>query len=444
MTKTLQKKFVRTAMIAVTLLIVLMIGAINLLNAWSVWNGAANMAQMLAMSGGVPRHFDEEERGEYGDEDRLGRKGRDGFSMDSAMAERFFLVRFNEDGEIERTDIGQIYSVTADEAREYAQSVYGGDRETGYRDGFLYVIRKVPQEDHFDPFAGAAYAEYGEEENEEEQDTVVVFLDITGRISDMVSVLGISAAIAAGAWVLMLLFVIMLSRRAIAPIAANIERQKQFVTNAGHELKTPLAIILANTDALELYTGESKWTRNIRTQTQRLSGLMQNLLTLSRMDEIGYELAVAPVDLTSLVREKIQEFSQPAGAKGIAVVQELEEVTVQGHRDTLAQLAAILMDNAVKYTPEGGTICVKVCRSEGKGLLIQRNTVRREEAEEDPERLFDRFYRQDKARTQKKGGYGIGLSAARAIAEANRGSISAAYAMYEEEYNIVFTVQLVI
>ena len=249
----------------------------------------------------------------------------------------------------------------------------------------------------------------------------------------------ISLIIAAAAWVLMFIFVSALSQRAIAPIAENIVRQKQFVTNAGHELKTPLAIIMTNTEALELFNGESKWTRNIKAQTKRLSVLMQNLLTLSKIDEADLKLPMQDFDLGELIKESTAPFEEPALEKKIGFVVEAPEIAVNANRDTMGQLIGILMDNAVKYTPEGGEIRVTAFTDGKYAVLRQTNTIDPDDVEENPERLFDRFYRRDEARTQKKGGYGIGLSAARAIATANKAQISISYNGQE---SIVFDVKM--
>ena len=236
-----------------------------------------------------------------------------------------------------------------------------------------------------------------------------------------------------------------LAARAIAPTALSIERQKQFVTNAGHELKTPLAIIQANTDALELYNGESKWTRNIRAQTVRLNGLMQNLLTLSRMDEDSLKLEKEVFAVDPLIQEVWDNFAEPAAGRKISVrimPDDSGEQSVCANRESLAQLLSILFDNAVKYTPRGGEIEVRTCAEAEEVRIIQSNTLSAEGKTavipEDADRLFERFYRADSDRSRKKGGYGIGLSAARAIAGANGGKISAS----AENGRIVFTLTL--
>ena len=446
MIKTLQYKFVKTAMTAITLLLLVVIIAISALYTVSVYSGAKTMIEMLADSAGRPGPWDEGDlpvgeelseemmeeimeelrEEETSDSERYpGKKhgllrGENRISPDNAMAARFFLVKFTEDGEVEKTDTSRIYSVTAQEAEEMATLVLKSEKETGVKDRFLYLRR-----------------ESGDDEN----GTTVVFMDISSQISSVTSMLLISLLIFVVSWLLMLLFVILLSKRAIAPIAENIVRQKQFVTNAGHELKTPLAIILANTEALELFAGESKWTRNIKAQTHRLSELMQNLLTLSKMDEAGTDLPLGEFDLGSLIGEAAAPFEEPAREKGLDLEVETPSITVKANRESIGQLIGILLDNAVKYTPEGGKICVTAAVEGKKAILKETNSIDPSDAVEDPEMLFDRFYRKDSARTQKGGGYGIGLSAARAIANANRAEIHAQYLGKEA---IVFITKLMV
>lgn len=238
----------------------------------------------------------------------------------------------------------------------------------------------------------------------------------------LLSMLALSTGGVVLCWLGMLALVMLLSRKAIEPIADNMERQKQFVTNAGHELKTPLAIIQANTDAMELHQGESKWSRNIRTQTVRLSGLMQNLLTLAKMDEGGNLPPARPVDLSLLAQESVQVFQEAAALRGLVLEENVTPgLVLPADREHMTQLLSILLDNAVKYTDSGGQIALTLERA-GAGVCLRvRNAPAR--LPEDVSRLFDRFYRGDPARTQKNGGYGIGLSAAKAIVQAWKGSI---------------------
>ena len=426
MVRTLQIKFVKTAMTAISVLLLAVICAISGIYSFDTYRKEKNTAEMLADSGGIPDFVkmkrDRQEGFEPGPHDMQRPEGTDSgnpffgnkMSPDDVMAVRYFIIRYDTDGGIESADTGSIYSVTDEEAEEYGRQVIAGGRQSGIIGNFMYYL------------------------NENEEGKTVAFVDVSSQISSILSVIVISLIIAAIAWILMFVFVSALSRRAIAPIAENIVRQKQFVTNAGHELKTPLAIIMANTEALELFNGETKWTRNIKSQTRRLNNLMQNLLTLSKMDEADLNLPMQNFDLGELVRESAAPFEEPAREKGLTLSVQTPEITVKANRDSMGQLIGILMDNAVKYTPEGGGISVTAYAEGNSVILREENTVNPDDCEQNPERLFDRFYRRDEARTQKKGGYGIGLSAARAIAAANGAQISAAY----KEQNIVFTVKI--
>ena len=155
--------------------------------------------------------------------------------------------------------------------------------------------------------------------DEEKEEVVLIFLDTSQDLLSSLRVLLLSAALGVLCWILMLLLVILLSKRAIRPFAENMQKQKQFVTNAGHEIKTPLAIILANTDAMELYNGENKWSRNIREQVNRLNGLMKNLLTLARMDEATLQITPTDFSFSALVQENADAFADPFALRRITM-----------------------------------------------------------------------------------------------------------------------------
>ena len=406
MVRTLQVRFVKTAMTAITVLLLVVILAISGINTYRIYADVKALEDMLLDNRGLPDMGMTNPGGP-------GRRNRR-ITPDRAMSVRYFLVQLSEDGTVEKTDTSRIYSVSEEEAQEMAQTVIRSGKESGLTERFLYQTREV------------------------DDGTTVVFMDVSSQISSVLSVIVISFVIAGIGWALMLLLVIALSKKAITPIAENIVRQKQFVTNAGHELKTPLAIIMANTEALELYTGESKWTRNIKAQTQRLNVLMQNLLTLSRMDEPDLKLPMEDFDLGDLLRESAVPFEEPAREKKIQFTVDAAPVTIHANRDSMGQLLGILFDNAVKYTPEGGIITAAIRTENRQVVLEQKNSIDPASAVEDPGRLFERFYRSDSARDRKKGGYGIGLSAARAITQANGAEISA---MYPDQETIVFNVR---
>ena len=260
---------------------------------------------------------------------------------------------------------------------------------------------------------------------------VYAFIDDQEEIGAVLRMVVITAVIGAVCWLIALVLVIRLSGRAIRPIAENMERQKQFVTNAGHEIRTPLAIIRANADVLALHQGENKWIDNIRNQTDRLSALTKNLLTLARADEDGNEgLPASSFDPGVLFRETAESFAHRAETRHVTFTVKAEPgKSFRFSRTGFEQLVSILADNAVTYVDEGGRIEAEEYRKGREAVLIFRNTCGH--MPDHPEQLFDRFYRENQARTQessergRKRGFGIGLSAARAIAEQGGGSITA-------------------
>lgn len=402
MTGTLQKRFVVTSMIAVSALILVMLGTINIVN--YVVNERQTQRTFDKLSENVG-HVPSDNQMNQGQKP-LGDGHPPKFEIfpyggDNALFAQYFLVRFDLEGNICYVDCGKADYVSEEEAKTEAAKVYNSGRSKGRKGYFRYVLL----------------------DSEDGQGRVVIFLNISAQISSILRVFIISAVIGFLGWCLMLLLVTLLSRKAILPVAENIEKQRQFVTNAGHEIKTPLAIILANVDAMELHNGENKWSRNIRTQTARLSGLMQNLLLLSKMDEGSIKWMASDICVSELLKEAVDVYIEPAGLRGIQVHADIEPgIVLHADKERMVQLISIMLDNAVKYTDEEGDISV-LLKTENKHIKMQFANTSRNLPQDNPERLFERFYRGDCARTQKNGGYGIGLSVAKAIVESLHGSI---------------------
>lgn len=266
---------------------------------------------------------------------------------------RYAAVAIDKTGNIIRTDVTHISSLTEDEATAITEALKNTASGTGTYSGFLYRIS----------------------ETKRAEGKVIILLDNGMQISSFFTVLFISVGAGIFGWLMMLLLVILLSRKTIAPVARSIEKQKQFVTNAGHEIKTPLAIILANTDAMELHNGENKWSKNIRAQTLRLSGLMQNLLMLAKMDESSTKLPMCEFDISTAAEDTVSAFIEPAALKGIMIEQNIKKgIRLSGNRDSIVQLMTVLLDNAVKYTESGGVIRAELYGSEKNITLSIANT----------------------------------------------------------------------
>ena len=169
----------------------------------------------------------------------------------------------------------------------------------------------------------------------------------------------------------MFLLLLLLSRRIIRPILESYEKQKRFITDAGHELKTPIAIIQADTDVLTLETGEgNEWIDDIQHQVRRLSTLTNDLIYLSRMEEPQRQTAFLPLPFSDLVAETAQSFQAVAKSQGKTFSLRIQPtLTLVGEEKSLGQLVSILLDNALKYSPPGGEITVTLAR-QGKSLLL--------------------------------------------------------------------------
>ena len=413
MTKTLRMKFIVTAMTAVSILLILLIGGINIANFSVNERVTRDFLKVLAENGGSlsDREPPDELKERPADLFRFQENGRQPAPME------YFWAETDGAGMVVSCDVSHMSSFTVKEAEAYISRIAVLNQPWGRDDGMRYFISEL----------------------ESGKGNLIVVADISNQLRSELRVLLLSLAAGAAGWFFMLILISLLSGRAVRPIVENMEKQKRFVTDAGHEIKTPLAIIMANTDALELHQGETKWSRNIRGQTERLSGLMQNLLTLSRMDEGTAGTLMSECSLSEMTRDAVAQFREPAENRGISVLCDIaENVTVTGDKVRLLQLLTILLDNAVKYA-EGGTpeIRVSVSRQERTAVLRISNTCFLGQ-DEDPGKWFERFYRGDSARTQKSGGYGIGLSAASAIVRLHKGSVKAEY----EDGRVVFTVVL--
>ena len=268
---------------------------------------------------------------------------------------------------------------------------------------------------------------YGVEETANGQ-LHIILMNITIQLQMLFSMLRIALIISAVLLVLLFVILLPVTSRAAAMLAQNTEKQKQFITDAGHELKTPVAVIRSNLDVMELLQGKSNWSGNIRCQVDRLEGLVKQLLLTARVDEKQWTGKTTIIDFSKELQSELSIYEETVMQKDLKLQNEVEAgLHIKGDEESVKQLIHALLDNAMQYTPAGGSVWVSAGREKKTLKLEIRNTVDALPQIE-PERLLDRFTRGDNARSRKNGGTGIGLSTAKSIVELYKGNITVSYA----------------
>ena len=394
----LQKRFILICTVSVLTVIALVFGVILVLNISSMNRNMDMLADRVSEGGGrFPGSMQEKPP-----HDKMPPPNDQGFEFitpETPFATRHFTVFFDKQGEVAKTNTESIYSITEKTAIEYAESVLDGKDARGWIDNYRYKV-----------FAT-------------DMGTGVVFVDGSMSRSSLMQSMTIAGFVLLGCAALVLILIFLLSKKAVKPIAESYEKQKQFITDANHELKTPLTLILTNLDIAEAELGKNEWLDDIRSEGHRMTELVNQLVALSRMDEEEQPLNITEVVLGELVSDTVAEFEPLAKERGKHLAASVDkEISYLGDEALLHRLVGILMDNAIKYCDQGGEITVNLHR--GRKIVLTVENTYAAVGELELNRLFDRFYRADKARTFT-GGYGVGLSMAKAIVEKHRGEITA-------------------
>lgn len=318
---------------------------------------------------------------------------------ETQFSTRFFTVWLDGEKQILRINMDAISSISRDDVKEYVQKALKEGRERGWVSDYRYRILETGQ--------GAT----------------VVFVNGSMNWAVTTRLLVTAFLVLLGRALLILLLTVLLSKRVVRPVAESYEKQKQFITDANHELKTPLTLILSNLDIVEAELGQNEWLDDIRSEGERMGLMINQLVALSRMDESQAHMVRSAFDLSAAVEDTVSEFQPLAAERGKKLQTSIEPgIRYEGDEGLIRRLASILMDNAVKYCDEGGEIRVEVCQHRHPVLIVENTYAQVDQLELD--RLFDRFYRADKARTFS-GSFGVGLSIAQSIVRSHRGSIHA-------------------
>ena len=438
MGRRLRRKFILVAMGAVSAVLALIIAGINIVNYSHVCKTAdARLDYILAGKDGID--WTDEPKTDPGDgKDVAGSGGAaagengddgaginlehvpirhfEGMTAESPFDTRYFTVTISG-GQVADVNIARIAAVGTKRASRIASELYSKGWTSGFSGNYRYTATVQGDE------------------------TTYVFVDCSRELASFHSFLGASVAISCIGWLAVLAIVAVASGVVIRPMVESYSKQKRFITDASHEIKTPLAVIDAANEVQEIESGESEWTQSIHEQVARLTALTERLVFLARMDEGSAGFTMAAIDLSEAVDKAAAPFESVAVSRGKRMSTSIAS-GVRAHADAaaVAQVVELLLDNATRYASEDSVIELSlraVSRGAGKGELVVANAVD-ELPQGDLDRLFDRFYRADVSRSSKTGGSGVGLSVVRAIAEAHGGSATVS----GHDHQITFTVRL--
>ncbi|MCW8518884.1 HAMP domain-containing histidine kinase [Streptococcus macedonicus] len=330
-------------------------------------------------------------------------------SVDTLFQYRYFSAVIDKDGNITSLNSSSISDLTDEQVESYLTKINkSGDTSGDFRYNnhtYSYLVT-----------------------DESDDSKLIVVLDSTNQVEENMTLLHLSLWMSGVSFVFFVLMVSIFSGRVIEPFIRNYERQRRFITNAGHELKTPLAIISANNELVEMMNGESEWTKSTNDQVERLTGLINSLVAMARLEEQP-EVVLTDLNFSAISEDAAEDFKGPVIKDGKQFVMEIQpDIHVKAEEKSLFELVTLLVDNANKYCDAGGTVSVKLSKANrlSKARLEISNTYA-EGKNVDYSKFFERFYREDESHNNKKSGYGIGLSMAQTMVKLFKGSISVSY-----------------
>lgn len=411
----LRINFILVAMCSMLVVLLFMIGGLNVLNYRQITKDGDRLTKMIMDNNGT---FPDNQNNDKKPPDDGG-KAPDDQPMDPGLDQpgknqprkdqpgtreeqyqtRYFIVEKN--GDQTTVNVDHIAAVDESVAKQYAGRISGEDGATGYLDIYRYCV-----------------VVSGEK-------TTYVFVDCEKSLNTFWGTLRTSAGMSAIGYGIVLLLVCVLSRVVFKPVKESYDKQKQFITDASHELKTPLTIIEANTEVMEMDVGENEWSISTHRQIDRMSHLVQQMVSLTRMDEGKKRLEKKKFSLSEALYDQLELYASQAIHAGIMIKAEVDpDVEYVGNEEELRKLFGILFDNAMKYATPSTEFEVSLHRKKHRIEMVFTNQTNEVE-KGDQNILFERFYRSDASRNSQTGGSGIGLSIAKVICENHGGRIYA-------------------
>lgn len=431
MIKNLRKRFIFAAMASTFGVLFVIMSILNVANYVRMVSRADDTLEELADNNGqfdskdfmkelMPDHKDRQLPSNLGESDENvtanqdgseniqppatpGKKRGDKFSPETPFQTRYFSVVVSN-GMVVSYSLDNIAAVDESEAESYADQIITDGIDKGFIDIYRYMVVDC---------------------DDETGGSRIIFVDCRQEIESFKNTLVYSVGVSLLGFLAVFTLVLFWSKKIFKPVADSYEKQKRFITDASHEIKTPLTIIDANTEVIEMVNGESEWTQNTRDQVKRLTSLTNQMVALSRLDENPEPKEMTEFNLSDVAYEVIDHFVALSEVTGKKINMEIQDgITYKGDENSIRQLISILVDNAMKYAVQTESIDISLKRDGRKIRFMLRNlTDGMQEGAQDI--LFERFYRPDSSRNSETGGSGIGLSLAKSIVEVHKGKITA-------------------
>ena len=405
MIQNIRRRFIAVAMAALFILLVTIVTGMNIINYNSVLRDANRKLELLSQNQGTFPEFGADKRWPI----------PPNMTMETPYESRYFSVLIGENGEVSHADTSRIKAIDNTTAIQYAQLAAKSNDIRAFIETYRYI------------------------KSEEGSSVRITFLDCTREVYSFRGFLLSSISMALAGYIVFFFVILFFSNKITKPVTESYEKQKRFITDAGHEIKTPLAIIKADVDVLEMEYGENEWLDGIQAQVKRLADMTNDLVYLSRMEETDNSLQMIDFPFSDVVSEAAQAFQAVAQAKGKTFQYMIEPMlSFTGNEKSIRQLVSILMDNAMKYSPDNGFVSLTVQKLGRSICLSVYNTTAEPIEKQNLSHIFERFYRMDSSRSSQTGGYGIGLSVAKAIVASHGGKITAAT---QDCHSLLITVQ---
>ncbi len=412
MIKKFRRKFIAVAVLSLAIILFASFGGVVLATQYRTDKEITNVLQLLAKNNGQLNQ-------------KAARKtlGPDS-NKDSLFKYRYFTLSLSSTGKLKLVDNTHISTISASDITSNSSLIKRTIKNTT-SEGSIMI--------NSNPYRFILV------KSKSSNQTIAIFLDTTPITASYKHLFRVAIFLGISGLIFFTLILFLLSNQAIKPIVEAYEKQRRFITNAGHELKTPLAIISANTEMEEMIGKSDEWTESTKEQVERLTMLINQLISLARMSEKD-ELILERVNFSDSVKRAANSFKSLIQKDGKNYDIEIEpDVFVNGEKQSLYELVNILIDNANKYCDEAGRVSVNLNKgSLGRNAILQVKNSFKDGKSINYNKFFERFYRSDESHNSQKGGFGIGLSMAQDLVRVFGGKINASY----DGKNVVLTVIL--